>query len=207
MFPQMLFYTWFTVDGCYWIYWHFQNPEALAMMREANFPASLALYGACGLVWYFQGSLREMAISRICLEKIGWDKFIEIAESRIIRIPLLVVAILLFPFIYFFGFVAIVFFIKGLVDFNAFSIYCGTVTIFGVPGYMAACYRLFLKHQAMSNEQICLIRYSLYSGILATFILLGSLIFIELGKVEVMILSAMIMVGSFFLAATPARKS
>lgn len=63
MFPQMLFYTWFTVDGCYWIYWHFQNPEALAMMREANFPASLALYGACGLVWYFQGSLREMAMS------------------------------------------------------------------------------------------------------------------------------------------------
>lgn len=57
--PLMLLGTWFTVDGCYWIYWHFKNPVALDMMREANFPASLSLYAMCGLVWYYNGSLRE----------------------------------------------------------------------------------------------------------------------------------------------------
>ncbi len=59
-FPAMLFATWWSVDGCYAIYWHFKNPAALAMMRDANFFASLALYGMCGLVWLYRGSLREM---------------------------------------------------------------------------------------------------------------------------------------------------
>lgn len=58
--PLMLFFTWFTVDGCYWLYWSYKNPEALALMRDANFPASLSLYGMCGLVWYFNGSLRQL---------------------------------------------------------------------------------------------------------------------------------------------------
>ena len=58
--PQMLFWTWFTVDGCYWLYWHFMNPVALELMREANAPASLSLYWMCGLVWYYQGTLGEM---------------------------------------------------------------------------------------------------------------------------------------------------
>ena len=57
--PLMLFATWFTVDGCYWIYWHFKNPVALDMMREVNFPASLSLYAMCGLVWYYRGSARQ----------------------------------------------------------------------------------------------------------------------------------------------------
>ncbi len=56
----MLLATWFTVDGCYWIYWHFKNPMALELMREANFFASLSLYGMCGLVWFYKGSLLEM---------------------------------------------------------------------------------------------------------------------------------------------------
>lgn len=63
LFPLMLFYTWFTVDGCYWIYWRFQDPVALALMREVNFPASLSLYGMCGLVWYHQGSLQELVLA------------------------------------------------------------------------------------------------------------------------------------------------
>jgi hypothetical protein len=57
--PAMLFAAWFTVDGCYWIYWHFKNPVALELMREVNFPASLSLYAMCGLVWYYRGSLRQ----------------------------------------------------------------------------------------------------------------------------------------------------
>lgn len=57
--PLMLFLTWFTVDGCYALYWHFRNPAVLAMMRDANFPASLSLYGMCGLLWLYCGSLRQ----------------------------------------------------------------------------------------------------------------------------------------------------
>lgn len=59
--PAMLALTWFTVDGSYWLYWRQQDPVALAMMRDVNFPASLTLYGMCGLLWLYRGSLREMA--------------------------------------------------------------------------------------------------------------------------------------------------
>lgn len=58
-FPLMLFFTWFSVDGCYWVYWYFKNPYVLELMRDVNFFASLSLYGMCGLVWYYQGSLKE----------------------------------------------------------------------------------------------------------------------------------------------------
>lgn len=60
LFPIMLFVTWFTVDGCYAIYWHFRNPDVLEAMREANFGVSLALYGICGVIWLYQGSLKQM---------------------------------------------------------------------------------------------------------------------------------------------------
>lgn len=58
--PAMLFFTWFTVDGCYWIYWHFKDPAALEAMRSANFPASLSLYGMCGVIWLYRGTLAEL---------------------------------------------------------------------------------------------------------------------------------------------------
>lgn len=57
--PLMLFFTWFTVDGSYWIYWSLVNPPSL-FMREANFPASLSLYWMCGVVWLYRGSLAEL---------------------------------------------------------------------------------------------------------------------------------------------------
>ena len=59
--PLMLFVTWFAVDGCYWLYWRWQDPAALEMMREANAPASLCLYWMCGLVWYYRGTARDFA--------------------------------------------------------------------------------------------------------------------------------------------------
>jgi hypothetical protein len=59
LWPQMLVTTWFAVDGCYWIYWNWRDPVALAMMREANAPASLSLYWMCGLVWYHHGTVHE----------------------------------------------------------------------------------------------------------------------------------------------------
>lgn len=58
--PLMILVTWWCVDGCYALYWLFVNPEALAFMRDANWPASLCLYWACGVVWYWNGSLREL---------------------------------------------------------------------------------------------------------------------------------------------------
>ncbi len=60
LWPVMLFVTWFSVDGCYAIYWYFKNPVALEMMRDVNFPASLTLYGMCGIIWMYQGSLRQL---------------------------------------------------------------------------------------------------------------------------------------------------
>jgi hypothetical protein len=56
--PLAVFLTWVTIDGSYWLYWRLRNPEAL-IMRKGNFFASLALYGACGLIWLYRGSLRD----------------------------------------------------------------------------------------------------------------------------------------------------
>jgi hypothetical protein len=58
--PWALLATWFTVDGCYWIYWHYTDPVALALMRDVNFLASLSLYGMCALVWLYNGSLQSL---------------------------------------------------------------------------------------------------------------------------------------------------
>jgi hypothetical protein len=58
--PAMIFATWFTVDGSYWLYWRAVDPVALELMREANWPASLSLYWACGVIWLYRGSLREL---------------------------------------------------------------------------------------------------------------------------------------------------
>ena len=59
-FPLMMFFSWWTVDGCYALYWYFEDPVALDYMRSVNAPASLSLYWMCGLVWYWQGSLGEL---------------------------------------------------------------------------------------------------------------------------------------------------
>lgn len=58
--PGMLLATWFTVDGSYWLYWNLKNPTALELMREANFFASLSLYGMCGVLWFYRGSLSSL---------------------------------------------------------------------------------------------------------------------------------------------------
>lgn len=63
LWPAMLLATWFTVDGSYWLYWHFKNPAVLDMMRSANFLPSLSLYMICGLIWFYRGSLRQMFLN------------------------------------------------------------------------------------------------------------------------------------------------
>lgn len=60
-FPLMLLATWWSVDGCYALYWYFKAPVALELMRTANAAASLSLYWMCGLVWFWNGSLKELA--------------------------------------------------------------------------------------------------------------------------------------------------
>jgi len=59
LWPLALLASWFSVDGCYWLYWRYQNPFALEAMRGANFWASSWLYCVCGLLWFYHGSLRE----------------------------------------------------------------------------------------------------------------------------------------------------
>lgn len=49
--PLMAFLTWWTVDGCYYLYWSHVNPAVLELSRQVNWPASLALYGSAGIVW------------------------------------------------------------------------------------------------------------------------------------------------------------
>lgn len=58
--PVAALATWISVDGIYALYWYFVDSEALALMRSANWPASLPLYGLCGLLCLYRGSLREL---------------------------------------------------------------------------------------------------------------------------------------------------
>ena len=51
--PTAIFWTWFTVDGTYVIYWGLRDPATLDALRHANAAASMALYLACGVVWYY----------------------------------------------------------------------------------------------------------------------------------------------------------
>jgi hypothetical protein len=58
--PLAIFWTWFSVDGCYAAYWSIVDPQALALMREANFHASLFLFLLCGFIWMPDMSLHEV---------------------------------------------------------------------------------------------------------------------------------------------------
>lgn len=62
--PLMLVLTWWCVDGCYALYWSIVDPQALAFMRNANWPVSLPLYWICGLVWYWNGPLNQLLMYR-----------------------------------------------------------------------------------------------------------------------------------------------
>lgn len=68
--PLMIFLTWWCVDGCYAVYWGIVNPQALDFMRDANWPASLSLFWMCGLVWFWNGTLRELHTE--VMRRFGW---------------------------------------------------------------------------------------------------------------------------------------
>jgi hypothetical protein len=69
-FPQAIFWTWFSVDGTYTIYWHFVDPDAL-IFRPANAGVSLALYFMCALVWLHRGTLRQLVEHTVLLCRRG----------------------------------------------------------------------------------------------------------------------------------------
>lgn len=71
--PLALFFIWFTVDGSYWMYWSIKDPVALEAMRRANFFASLSMYLGMGVIWMWNGSLREFIspISRMATRNKG----------------------------------------------------------------------------------------------------------------------------------------
>lgn len=55
--PEALFWTWFTVDGVYVVYFtSIQHP----MLRAEQWPTSLCLYGLCGLIWMHEGPLSTL---------------------------------------------------------------------------------------------------------------------------------------------------
>lgn len=55
-----IFGLWLSVDGVYWAYWSLKDPQVVAAMRSANFPASFCLYMLCGFIWLYDGSLSPL---------------------------------------------------------------------------------------------------------------------------------------------------
>lgn len=47
------------IDGIYTAYWAHEDPAAL-VMRPAQWPASLLMFLACGMVWRHRGDLRSL---------------------------------------------------------------------------------------------------------------------------------------------------
>jgi uncharacterized protein involved in response to NO len=65
--PIAFFLFWFTVDGCYFLYWSYFNPQALDM-RDVNFPVSSVLYIFCGLLWLHKGDLKSFLSKLVTIE-------------------------------------------------------------------------------------------------------------------------------------------
>lgn len=60
--PVALVATGLSVDGCYSLYWHFRDPNVLALMRSANAQASLPLYALCGVFCLYRGNLKHLVL-------------------------------------------------------------------------------------------------------------------------------------------------
>jgi hypothetical protein len=58
MTPLAAFWAWLSVDG---VCWWWNAGSVTNMMRDANALASLPLYGLCGAIWLYRGSLKDMA--------------------------------------------------------------------------------------------------------------------------------------------------
>lgn len=71
----VVFFTWWCVDGSYWMYWSLVNPSV--MIREGQWPMSLCLFLLCGAVWNLvptQQSLPDTAKLGFQLVKTWWGR-------------------------------------------------------------------------------------------------------------------------------------
>jgi hypothetical protein len=73
MMPLALLAAWFSIDGSYWLYWSALKPEAL-FMRPANAFASTFLYLLMGMVWMYNGSLRELWHETFAVFRQAWQQ-------------------------------------------------------------------------------------------------------------------------------------
>ena len=74
-FTWATFFTWFSVDGSYWMYWTIINPSV--MIREGQWPMSLCLFLLCGATWSLvpaQQSLLDTAKLGLQLVKAWWSR-------------------------------------------------------------------------------------------------------------------------------------
>lgn len=55
--PPELCSAWFSIDGAYWMYNYFMHHP---YVREANIIASTPLFLLCGILWAYDGSLKDM---------------------------------------------------------------------------------------------------------------------------------------------------
>jgi hypothetical protein len=58
-----IFFTWLSVDGCYWAYWTIVDTNAL-VMREHQYLTSLCLYLMCGMFWHYAPTFTGSRLQR-----------------------------------------------------------------------------------------------------------------------------------------------
>ena len=78
----------------------------------------------------------------------------------------------------------------------------GFATLPGLPRFFAACYRLFKRRITMSNRQVFYTRLCLNSGMIASALLLISVIYFELGIFAIGFFTLLISGGAGFVSAT-----
>lgn len=61
MVAGVIIMSWFSIDGSY-VLWH--TLAGNDMLRDANLPASAALYWLCGFIWLPRGSLKDIVSLR-----------------------------------------------------------------------------------------------------------------------------------------------
>ena len=59
--PAALLAAWGTVYGCYVGYWHVVDPSVSVALPSLAIAEVAALFMICGLIWLYQGSLKELA--------------------------------------------------------------------------------------------------------------------------------------------------
>ena len=127
----------------------------------------------------------------------------EVIESRIFRIVLLLIGIISLPVILVSAVHGYVFLYSAMNKFEPIALGLGLATLLGLPGFFAACYRLLKKRKNMGRNEVLYLRLCLYSGIVASALLLAIVVHFKLGVIAIGFLVALILGGFAFVSATP----